>query len=74
MEMIYTIPFTDYSWTAIVDHYFDHVHWQGDSRNKEFNTPADWVWDQYGARVDMINRVYIFDNEQRRNWFVMKWL
>jgi hypothetical protein len=74
MEMTYIVPLTDISWMNIVDHYFDHVHWLGEDRNNKYNTPAEWLWAQYDAVVDMEHRVYIFDNEQKRNWFVMKWL
>lgn len=59
----------------IVDYYFDHVHWENEEqRNKKYKVPADWIWDQYGAVVDMNRRVYIFSSEEKRNWFVMKWL
>ena len=72
--MIYTAPFTDNSWMNIVDHYFDHVHWIGELRNKQFNNPVDWIQKEYNAVVDMKHRVYIFSEEQKRNWFVMRWL
>jgi hypothetical protein len=74
MEMTYTAPLDDLNWMGIVDYYFDHVHWVGEDRNTKYDSPADWVWDQYGAAVDMQRRVYIFGDEQKRNWFVMKWL
>jgi hypothetical protein len=73
MEMIYTLPLTQTSWMDIVDHYFDHVHWIGDDRNEQYNTPADWLWNTYGAVADMERRVYIFNNEKDRNWFQLKW-
>lgn len=72
--MIYTAPFTDASWINIVDHYFDHVHWIGEDRNKQYENPVDWIQKKYSVVVDMDRRVYIFDDEQKRNWFVMKWL
>jgi hypothetical protein len=74
MEMIYTAPLTDINWMNIVDHYFDNVHWLGEERNKKFSTPTEWVLSQYGCAVDTSQRVYIFNDEQSRNWFVMKWL
>ena len=72
--MIYTAPFTDASWINIVDHYFDCVHWIGEDRNKQYENPVDWIQKEYSVVVDMNRRVYIFDDEQKRNWFVMKWL
>lgn len=72
--MIYTAPFTDASWINIVDHYFDRVHWIGEDRNKQYENPVDWIQKKYSVVVDMGRRVYIFDDEQKRNWFVMKWL
>ena len=74
MEMIYTAPLTDRDWMTIVDHYFDSVHWQGSERNRQYDTPADWIWQQYGAKADMTSRQYVFYDEQRRNWFTLKWL
>lgn len=74
MEMTYTVPLTDLNWMNIVDHYFDRVHWIGEERNKKYDNPVNWVWDEYGCAVDMSRRVYIFDSEQKRNWFAMKWL
>lgn len=72
--MIYTAPLTDGNWMQIVDHYFDCVHWQDDERNHQYETPADWIWQEYGCKIDMATRQYFFYDEQQRNWFALRWL
>lgn len=74
VEMIYTVPLTDINWMNIVDHYFDSVHWIGEERNNQFETPSDWIWQEYGAKVDMTTRQYFFYDEQKRNWFTLRWI
>ncbi len=72
--MIHTAPFTDASWMRIVDHYFDNVHWIGEERNPKYQSPNDWVWNEFDCLVDTGNREYVFADEKQRNWFVMRWL
>lgn len=74
MEMIYTAPFTDASWMNIVDHYFDHVHWIGEERNPKYQSPNNWLWNEFNCLVDTSNRKYVFADEKQRNWFVLRWL
>lgn len=56
-------------WEKVVDYYYDHVHWESGSP-KSIKT---WVKDQYSGQVDMENRCIKFDDEAKKNWFVLRW-
>lgn len=57
-------------WDKIIDHYYDHVHWEEGSP-KSIN---QWIKEKYSGKVDMDNRFIEFDSDAKRNWFVLRWL
>lgn len=70
-ELAVSIPFDELVWMDIVDHYFDHVHW--DQPTKKYNKPSDWVLDKYGANIDLNQRQIHFDSREQCSWFVLTW-
>jgi hypothetical protein len=62
-------------WTHIVDHYFDHIHWeQANDAPLKLKHPTHWVAVEYGATVDMSAREIYFKTEKQRTWFAMRWM
>jgi len=62
-------------WAQIVDHYFDHIHWeQSDNVPTPLKHPTQWIAMEYGATVDMAARQIYFETEKQRTWFAMRWM
>ena len=59
----------DSVWNKLIDHYYDHVHYA----NPEMGSIQNWVNKVYGGQVSMASRKIHFSNENKRNWFLLKW-
>lgn len=60
----------DSVWTKLIDYYYDHVHFE----QPEMGSIQQWVNKEYGGQVSMHSRKIYFSNQNKRNWFVLKWL
>jgi hypothetical protein len=66
-----SLTLTDSVWHQVIEYYFDNIHWEQEDKN---GNPTKWVKQKYGAHVDMDKRIILFESEQKRNWFAMRWM
>jgi hypothetical protein len=55
-------------WTAIVDYYYDNIHWE------EENPPSiyGWLKREYNADSSLYSKVIRFNNPAKFSWFLLK--
>jgi hypothetical protein len=58
---------TEY-WTAIVDYYYDNIHWA------EENPPSiyGWLKREYNADASLYSKNILFKDPSRYTWFILK--
>jgi hypothetical protein len=55
-------------WDKLVDHYYDHVKWEGGPNNI-----YDWLEQEYSIKSDTGSQVLEFLDNKKGTWFVLKW-
>jgi len=59
-------------WTAVVDYYYDNIHWAVDS---DQNPPSirEWLKRDYQVDYSMHRQQFLFPNEEIKSWFLLRW-
>lgn len=56
-------------WTAIIDEYYDNVHWATD------NPPSiyQWLKQEFDAETSLSARYIHFTDQKKYAWFMLRW-
>lgn len=55
-------------WNKLIDHYYDHVKWEGGPDNI-----YDWLESEYTINSNTGSQVLEFKDSKKAMWFAMRW-
>ena len=69
--MSYPISLDPY-WVKIIDYYYDHIYWE---KNAPYPAPsiAEWLFKEYSATLIYDDRLFHFETEAKKTWFILRW-
>jgi len=59
-------------WTAVVDYYYDNIHWEVDS-DQNAPTIREWLKRDFQVEYSMYRQQFIFPNQEIKSWFLLRW-
>ena len=58
-------------WAAVVDYYYDNIHWASDQTNSP--TIREWLQRDFQVDYSMHLQKFMFPNEEAKAWFLLRW-
>lgn len=58
------------TWHKICDYYYDNIHWAIETKCMGIET---WLKKEHGAVFNAAISEFIFDDDKKKSWFILRW-